>query len=81
MASVGDSTVTCPGVTLSSPLWSPLVTTHVSQIHVVMKYLKIDEHSAYIVALVTCSFRLLVSRLVDVTGGREDWVHGHLGES
>ena len=46
-----------------------------------MIYLEVGAHSAYIGALVTCSFGLSVSRLLDVTGGREDWVLGHLIES
>ena len=52
--------------------------THVSHINVVTMYLKSIEHSAYIVALVTCSLGIGPARLLDVTGGREDWVHGHL---
>ena len=37
----------------SLPVWPRLVTTHVSQFHVVMICLEIDEHSAYIGALAT----------------------------
>ena len=52
---------------------------HVSHFDVGTIYLNICEHSAYIVALVDCSLsQVFSSHLLDVTGEREDWVHGHL---
>ena len=58
-----------------------LVTTghmHVSQMNVVMIYLKSVVQSAYSLALITCSPGPWFALLLDVTGRREDWVHGHL---
>ena len=60
MTSIGESTVTFLGVTLPHLFGKPLVTTHVSQIHVVMVCLKTDEHCAYIGVLVTCYVGLSV---------------------
>ena len=54
--------------------------THVSQMYVARIYLKCSRvlslHCG--MAFVTCSLGTWFARLLDVTGGREDWVHGHL---
>ena len=64
-----------------SPRWSTLATTHVSQMNVVAIYLKIVWHPAYIGMLVACSSNRLSPFLLDVAGGRDNLMHGHLFES